>query len=78
MITLIYEERTQYNVDIPDLTQEDIDDMTEDDIKELVDSTLGRRDYKGEILENEHHKNQYEILNEDDESIIYFEENYDL
>jgi predicted nucleotidyltransferase component of viral defense system len=78
MVTIIYNELTQYNIDVDDLTEDDIKDMDEEDIKDLVDSLVGRRDYDIDMMrENEHHRNEYEILNEDEESIKYFEESYD-
>ena len=77
MVTIIYNELTQYNIEVEGLTEDELNEMDEDDIKNLINDMVGTRLYEGEIKENEHHINQYELLNEDNESIKYFEENYE-
>lgn len=78
MVTIVYNELTQYNIDVADLNEEDIENMDKEDVKDLVDSLVGRRDYDADMIaENEHHRNEYEILNEKEESIKYFDESYD-
>lgn len=80
MVTIVYNELTQYNIEVEDLTEEEVKEMSEKDIKSLIDDMVGRRVYDGEygeIRENEHHRNEFEVLNEDEKSIKYFQENYD-
>ena len=57
------------------MTEEDIKNMSDEEISSLVESMVGTQTYNneyGEIHVNDHTMDQYEVLNEDEDSIKKF------
>lgn len=74
---IIYNVTNQFVVDVGDITKEEIMEMSEEEIVEsMTDVMYGNDGYLGETS-NRHGRVEFELLDDEDESIRHFEKDVD-